>query len=74
MNRFKKTDKQLEAVALLSSPAKRIMLYGGSRSGKTAILIYSILVRAFKKKVGMLYSGLGSIMLKPPSGMIPYLK
>jgi len=47
---FKKTDKQKEAVKLLISKAKDIMLFGGSRSGKTFILVYAILVRASKVK------------------------
>ena len=45
---FKKTIKQKEAVKLLSGSAKHLMLFGGSRSGKTFILIYAILVRAAK--------------------------
>ena len=48
---FKKTQKQIEAVKLLSSKVIRyIMLYGGSRSGKTTIAVYSIFVRACKYK------------------------
>lgn len=49
-NVFKKTDKQKEAIRLLTSNTKNIMLYGGSRSGKTLILCYAILVRAAKTK------------------------
>jgi hypothetical protein len=45
---FIKTTKQVEAVTLLSSNAKYILLEGGSRSGKTFILIYAIFVRALK--------------------------
>lgn len=45
-----KTEKQKEAVRLLSGPAKHICLYGGSRAGKTAIIIYAIFVRASKVK------------------------
>lgn len=46
---FKKTAKQVEAVILL---AKVFMcaLYGGSRSGKTFILIYALIVRGSKVK------------------------
>lgn len=47
---FKETEKQLEAFDVLSSFAKNIMLYGGSRSGKTFVLIYAIIVRACKVK------------------------
>jgi hypothetical protein len=46
MQSFKKTSDQVEAVQLLSSKAKHILLYGGSRSGKTAIMIRSIIIRA----------------------------
>lgn len=45
---FKNTPKQDEAVRLLSSNAKNIMLYGGSRSGKSAILLKALLIRASK--------------------------
>lgn len=48
MNNFKKTPDQHKAVALLSSRAKYILLFGGSRSGKTFILVYTILCRAAK--------------------------
>lgn len=47
---FKKTSKQVSAIDLLASIAVHIMLYGGSRSGKTFIILYAILVRAFKVK------------------------
>lgn len=47
---FKKTEKQIEAIKLLGSEAKNIMAYGGSRSGKTFILVYAIIVRASKVK------------------------
>jgi PBSX family phage terminase large subunit len=50
MTEFKKTTKQVEAIKLLGSKAKDIMLFGGSRSGKTFILIYAIIVRACKVK------------------------
>lgn len=48
--RFTKTLKQKEAIKLLSSNASDIMLFGGSRSGKTFIAIYAIIVRAAKVK------------------------
>ena len=45
---FLKTEKQQQAIQLLSSSAQFILLFGGSRSGKTAIIVYAILVRALK--------------------------
>jgi len=47
---FKKTIIQIKAIKLLSSKAKYIMLYGGSRSGKTFIIVFAIIVRACKIK------------------------
>lgn len=47
---FKKNSKQIEAIKLLISVAKHILLYGGSRSGKTFILVFAIIVRALKCK------------------------
>jgi len=44
---FKKTDKQVEAIDLLSS-RKYCALFGGSRSGKTFIIVYALIVRACK--------------------------
>lgn len=49
MQTFKKTIKQKEAIPILSNH-KYTALYGGSRSGKTFILIYALLVRAGKEK------------------------
>jgi len=46
----KKTAKQHEAIALLQGDARHVMLYGGSRSGKTFILLYALIVRALKTK------------------------
>jgi len=46
----KKTAKQHEAIALLKGDARHVMLYGGSRSGKTFILLYALIVRALKTK------------------------
>lgn len=48
MSEFKKTAKQIEAINLLSGSAKYTSLFGGSRSGKTVILLYALLVRAAK--------------------------
>lgn len=45
---FKKTVIQQQALKLLASPSNHILLFGGSRSGKTFILVYSIIVRALK--------------------------
>jgi len=49
VGKFKKTEDQKKAVKLLGGAAKHVMLYGGSRSGKTFILVYSIILRALKK-------------------------
>jgi hypothetical protein len=46
---FKKTMKQKEAVRLMSATAKYILLYGGSRSGKSFIIIRQIVLRALKE-------------------------
>ncbi len=48
MNTFKKTARQVEAVKLLASAAIYILLFGGSRSGKTFIILFAIIVRAVK--------------------------
>ncbi|MCK9355690.1 MAG: phage terminase large subunit [Dehalococcoidia bacterium] len=47
---FEKTAKQRGAIDLLASPARNVMLYGGSRSGKTFIILYALVVRALKAK------------------------
>jgi len=47
---MKKTPRQREAIALLIGPASNVLLYGGSRSGKTLILLYAMVVRAIKRK------------------------
>lgn len=44
---FVLTDRQSQAIDLISSDAKHILLYGGSRSAKTFILVRSIVIRAF---------------------------
>jgi len=43
---FKPTDIQRKALALLKSGAKHILLFGGSRSGKTTVLVMAIIFRA----------------------------
>lgn len=48
MNSFKKTEDQAKAIKLLGGLAIYTLLYGGSRSGKTAILVYAVIVRALK--------------------------
>lgn len=45
---MKLTAKQREANALLQTPAKHILLEGGSRSGKTALFVRAICTRAIK--------------------------
>ena len=40
--------RQVQALQLLSSKASNVLLEGGSRSGKTAILIHALIVRALK--------------------------
>jgi PBSX family phage terminase large subunit len=46
---FQKTEKQKEAIRLLGSEAKYTLLYGGSRSGKSFIIIYTMIIRALKE-------------------------
>lgn len=46
---FVKTAKQKEAVRLLGGSAKYCLLYGGSRSGKSFIIIRQIFIRALKE-------------------------
>src|SRR3990167_5036939 len=45
---FTLTAKQQEAQKLLSGPATHLLLAGGSRSGKTALLVRNIVLRALK--------------------------
>jgi len=47
---FEKTETQAQAVRLMASPANHILLYGGSRSGKTLIFLRSIVIRSLKEK------------------------
>lgn len=42
------TPKQVEANRLLGGPARHIMLFGGSRSGKTFLLTRAVVMRAIK--------------------------
>ncbi len=49
MQDFKKTVKQVEAIDVLRT-TKHTALYGGSRSGKTFIIIYALIIRASKVK------------------------
>jgi hypothetical protein len=46
---FVKTKKQKEAVQLMGATAKYILLYGGSRSGKSFIIIRQIIIRCLKE-------------------------
>lgn len=46
--KFKKTRDQQKATALLGGNYKWILLHGGSRSGKTLILVRAICIRALK--------------------------
>lgn len=45
---WQKTKAQQKALKLLSGDTPNILLYGGSRSGKTFILVYALIVRALK--------------------------
>lgn len=45
---FKLTDRQREAQTVLASDAKHLMLFGGSRSGKTFLLVRNVVMRALK--------------------------
>ena len=46
--RFKPTAIQRQALKLLKSGAKHILLFGGSRSGKTTVLVMAIIYRALR--------------------------
>lgn len=48
MPTFKLTRKQDEANRLLASAARHLMLFGGSRSGKTFLIVRAIVIRALK--------------------------
>ena len=43
---FDLTNKQHEAIRLIGGDAKHLMLFGGSRSGKTFVLVRSVIIRA----------------------------
>ena len=45
---FKPTAIQRKALHLLKSGAKHILLFGGSRSGKTTVLVMAIIYRALR--------------------------
>lgn len=47
---LKFTEKQLTALALLSSEKRHTLLRGGGRSGKTFLLMYAVVTRALKAK------------------------
>jgi len=47
---FKKTQKQKQATALMASPQRHTMLFGGSRSGKTFNIVRAIIIRMCKVK------------------------
>lgn len=47
---FVLTPKQVEANKLLGSPAQHILLRGGSRSGKTFLLLRAMVIRALKAR------------------------
>lgn len=50
MSEFKLTERQEEAMAVLSGPATHEMLFGGSRSGKTFLLVRNVVLRALKAR------------------------
>lgn len=45
---FRKTPAQHRALKLLGGGSRYVLLFGGSRSGKTFILVYALLVRALR--------------------------
>jgi type IV secretory pathway VirB4 component len=45
---FKPTVVQKRALALVKGGAKHILLFGGSRSGKTTVLVMTIIYRALR--------------------------
>jgi phage terminase large subunit len=45
---FKPTTAQREALCLVKSGAKHILLFGGSRSGKTTVLVMALIYRAVR--------------------------
>lgn len=49
-DKFIKTERQKEATLILSGQSKHVALGGGSRSGKSFLLMYSMIIRACKAK------------------------
>lgn len=45
---FRLTEKQKSLLPLLSGPARNVLLFGGSRSGKTLLFCYAIATRALR--------------------------
>lgn len=45
---FDLTDKQKEVRAIFATAARYMLVYGGSRSGKTFLIVYAIVTRALK--------------------------
>lgn len=50
IKQFKFTDKQLEARRMMGQAFQYFMLFGGSRSGKTFLAVYAVIIRALKAK------------------------
>ncbi len=48
MPTFSLTDRQKQVRSLFASAAKYLLVYGGSRSGKTFVICYTVIVRALK--------------------------
>ncbi len=48
MTVFKPTAVQKKALALLRGPAKHVLLFGGSRSGKTTVIVMAVIYRAIR--------------------------
>lgn len=48
MSGFRLTDRQAEAQEVMATDATHLMLYGGSRSGKTFLLVRNTVMRALK--------------------------
>jgi len=61
---FKLTDKQDEAISLLSGLAMFILLYGGSRSTKTFTFIWAIVWRALAVGFRAAYSRIVRALLQ----------
>lgn len=47
--KFIKTPDQVRALKLFAGPARYVLLFGGSRSGKTFITLYAVLIRALRE-------------------------